>query len=110
MTPAEVDAYLETLEGCRHKPRGWYVHDRLVARLVDPTTLLVRVPIERREELIDRWPDAFGIPPRLEAHHKIEAYLDRAAGEPSVRRSGSPGSSSATRACARATRDWWTRW
>lgn len=22
--------------------------------------------------------DAFGIPPRLEAHHKIEAYLDRA--------------------------------
>ncbi|MFE6650356.1 hypothetical protein ACFVJS_27625 [Nocardioides sp. NPDC057772] len=82
MTPAEVDAHLATLEGCRHKPRGWYVdHHRLVARFTDPTTLLVRVPIEKREELIERWPDAFGIPPRLEAHHKIEVYLDRAPAE-----------------------------
>ncbi|MER7560385.1 hypothetical protein ABTZ46_25810 [Nocardioides sp. NPDC126508] len=82
MTPDEVDAYVATLEGCSRKPRGWYVqHTRLVARLTDPTTLLVRVPIERRDALIDRWPDAFGIPPRLEAHHKIEAYLDRAAPE-----------------------------
>jgi hypothetical protein len=79
MTPDEVDAYVATLDGCRLKPRGWYVHDRLVARHVDATTLLVRVPVERREELIERWPDAFGIPPRMEAHHKIEAYLDRAS-------------------------------
>ncbi|MFE7226640.1 hypothetical protein ACFU7D_17730 [Nocardioides sp. NPDC057577] len=81
MTPDEVDAYVATLDGCRHKPRGWYVNDRLVARHVDATTLLVRVPIEAREALIERWPDAFGIPPRMEAHHKIEAYLDRAAPE-----------------------------
>ena len=78
MTPDEVDAFVSSLDGCRHKPRGWYLNDRLVARQVDATTLLVRVPIERREALIERWPDAFGIPPRMEAHHKIEAYLDRA--------------------------------
>lgn len=80
MSPDEVDAFVSTLDGCRHKPRGWYVNDRLVARLTDATTLLVRVPIQRREELIERWPDAaFGIiPPRMEVHHKIEAYLDRA--------------------------------
>ncbi len=78
MTPDEVDDYVSSLEGCRHKPRGWYLNDRLVARLVDATTLLVRVPIDRRDALVERWPDAFGIPPRMEAHHKVEAYLDRA--------------------------------
>ena len=78
MTPDEVDAYVSSLGGCRHKPGGWYLNDRLVARFVDATTLLVRVPVERREVLVERWPDAFGIPPRMEAHHKIEAYLDRA--------------------------------
>ena len=78
MTPDEVNAFVSSLDGCRLKPRGWYVHDRLVARFLDATTLLVRVPVDHREELIERWPDAFGIPPRMEAHHKIEAYLDRA--------------------------------
>lgn len=78
MTPEEVDAYVSSLGGCRLKPRGWYLDDRLVARFLDATTLLVRVPVERREELTERWPDAFGIPPRMETHHKIEAYLDRA--------------------------------
>jgi hypothetical protein len=57
---------------------AWYVHDRLVARLVDDTTLVVRVPLSRREGLLDAYPDSFGVPPRMEAHHKVEAYLDRA--------------------------------
>ena len=57
---------------------AWYVHDRLVARLVDATTLLVRVPRGEREALLDDFPTGFGVPPRMEAHHKVEAYLDRA--------------------------------
>ena len=57
---------------------AWYVDDRLVARLLDPTTLLIRVPLSRRDTLIVTYPTSFGVPPRFEAHHKVEAYLDRA--------------------------------
>jgi len=57
---------------------AWYVHDRLVARLVDPTTLLIRVPLSKRDSLLATYRTSFGVPPRFEAHHKIEAYLDRA--------------------------------
>lgn len=82
MTPEEVAAYCRSLPGCKRKGSeqqpAWYVRDRLVARLVDPTTLLVRVPLDRREDLVERFPESFGIPPRYEAHHKVEAYLERA--------------------------------
>ena len=40
--------------------------------------MVIRVPLDRREELLDAYPDSFGVPPRMEAHHKVEAYLDRA--------------------------------
>jgi hypothetical protein len=36
------------------------------------------VPLSRREHLLETYPDSFGVPPRMEAHHKVEAYLDRA--------------------------------
>jgi hypothetical protein len=36
------------------------------------------VPLSRRESLLRTYPDSFGVPPRMEAHHKVEAYLDRA--------------------------------
>jgi len=36
------------------------------------------VPTEEREALLTAHPAAFGVPPRLEAHHKAEAYLDQA--------------------------------
>jgi hypothetical protein len=36
------------------------------------------VPLDRREELLDAYPDSFGVPPRMESHHKVEAYLERA--------------------------------
>ena len=82
MTPDEVGQYAESLpqvkrKGTTSRP-AWYVHDRLVARLADPTTLVVRVPLDAREELLDTWPGCFGVPPRMEAHHKVEAYLDEA--------------------------------
>ena len=82
MTPEEVGRYAESLpqvkrKGTRARP-AWYVHDRLVARLDDPDTLVIRVPLSRREELLQTYPDSFGVPPRMESHHKVEAYLDRA--------------------------------
>ena len=82
MTPDEVGEHAESLPGVKRKGTtarpGWYVDDRLVARLADPTTLVVRVPLSRREELLEAHPTTFGVTPRMESHHKVEAYLDRA--------------------------------
>ena len=82
MSPDEVGRYAESLpqvkrKGTEARP-AWYVHDRLVARLDDPRTLVIRVPLSKRESLLDEYPDSFGVPPRMEAHHKLEAYLDQA--------------------------------
>lgn len=82
VTPEEVGLYAESLpqvtrKGTPSRP-AWYVDNRLVVRLQDPNTLVVRVPLSRRESLLETYPDSFGVPPRLEAHHKVEAYLDRA--------------------------------
>lgn len=82
ITGGHVAAYAESLAGCKRKGTAeqpaWYVRDRLVARLVNQDTLLVRVPLNKREDLLQRYPDSFGVPPRFEAHHKVEAYLGRA--------------------------------
>ena len=88
MTPEEVGRYAESLpqvkrKGTESRP-AWYVHDRLVVRLHDPHTLVIRVPLSKRESLLETYPDSFGVPPRMEAHHKVEAYLDRAT-PPAVR-------------------------
>ena len=82
MTPEEVGRYAESLPEVKRKGTtarpAWYVRDRLVVRLDDPRTAVVRVPLERRVGLLERWPDTFGVPPRMESHHKVEAYLDGA--------------------------------
>jgi hypothetical protein len=82
VTPEEVAVLVESLPQVKRKGTAdhpaWYVHDRLVARLLDPVTLLIRVPLSRREALLAAHPASFGVPPRFEAHHKVEAYLDRA--------------------------------
>ena len=82
MTPQEVGRYAESLPNVKRKGTesrpAWYVHDRLVVRLEDATTAVIRVPLSKRESLIATYPDSFGVPPRMEAHHKVEAYLDRA--------------------------------
>ena len=54
--------------------------------LQDPNTVVIRVPLSERELLLETYPDSFGVPPRMEAHHKVEAYLDRA--EPACRARG----------------------
>jgi hypothetical protein len=82
MTPDEAGRYAESLsqvkrKGTESRP-AWYVNNRLVLRLHDPNTLVIRVPLSKRESLLETYPDSFGVPPRMEAHHKIEAYLDRA--------------------------------
>ena len=83
MTPEDVGTFAESLPGVKRKGTvehpAWYVHDRLVARLLDRTTMLIRVPLDRRESLLEAYPTSFGVPPRFEAHHKVEAYLDRAS-------------------------------
>src|SRR4051812_12986622 len=61
----------------RRARRGTF-DDRLVVRLQDPNTAVIRVPLSKRESLLESYPDSFGVPPRMEAHHKVEAYLDRA--------------------------------
>lgn len=82
MTPDEVGRYAESLPQVRRKgPESrpaWYVDNRLVVRLDDPNTVVIRVPMSKREGLLETYPDTFGVPPRMEAHHKVEAYLDRA--------------------------------
>ena len=82
MTLEQVGRYAESLpqvkrKGTEARP-AWYVHDRLVVRSQDPGTLVIRVPLSKREALLETYPDSFGVPPRMEAHHKVEAYLDRA--------------------------------
>jgi len=64
-------------KGTESRP-AWYVHDRLLVRLHDRDTLVIRVPLSEREALLERYPDSFGVPPRMEAHHKVEAYLRQA--------------------------------
>ena len=82
VTPDEVGRYAESLPQVKRKGTelrpAWYVHDRLVVRLQDQNTLVIRVPLSERESLLETYPDSFGVPPRMEAHHKVEAYLDRA--------------------------------
>ena len=85
MTPEEVGEYAESLpqvkrRGTQSHP-AWYVHDRLVVRLQDSRTLVIRVPLSEREALLSSYPHCFGVPPRMEAHHKVEAYLDDAPPE-----------------------------
>jgi hypothetical protein len=82
VTPDEVGRHAESLpevkrKGTETRP-GWYVRDRLVARLQDQSTLVIRVPLDERESLLASHPETFGVPPRMESHHKVEAYLDHA--------------------------------
>jgi hypothetical protein len=82
VTPDEVGQYAESLPQVKRKGTdsrpAWYVNDRLVVRLHDENTLVIRVPLTQRESLLRTFPDGFGVPPRMESHDKVEAYLDRA--------------------------------
>ena len=81
VTLVDIGQYAESLPGVKRKGTAtrpaWYVQNRLVMRLQDESTVIVRVPMGQRERLLEAHPDGFGVPPRMEAHHKVEAYLDR---------------------------------
>ena len=85
MTLDEIDAFATALEGCKRKGHpgrvAWYVDDLLVVRQDEPGTVMVRVGIDDRESLLAAYPETFGVPPRWEAHMKVQADLegDRAA-------------------------------
>jgi len=79
MDVAAVAEHLATLDGVRETRVGgrrtWQVRGRLVARLEDDETLLVRSRAPDRERLVDAAPDAFYVTPALEAHHKVLVHL-----------------------------------
>jgi hypothetical protein len=80
VTLDDIDAYATSLAGCKRKGHpgrvAWYVDDRLVVRQDEPGTVLVRVGFEDREQLLAAYPQTFGVPPRWEAHMKVQAELD----------------------------------
>lgn len=79
MTPDEVAEYLTALPGCKRKGTrdvpAWYVDDRIVARLVAGDELMIRCAWDARDELAQRHPDTFGVPPRYAGHQKVQAML-----------------------------------
>jgi hypothetical protein len=80
VTLDDIDQFATSLAGCKRKGHpgrvAWYVDDRLVVRQDEPGTVLVRVGFEDRERLLQAHPDTFGVPPRWEAHRKVQADLD----------------------------------
>lgn len=80
VTLDDIDQFATSLDGCKRKGHSgrvaWYVDDRLVVRQDEPGTVLVRVGFEDRERLLAAHPDTFGVPPRWEAHRKVQAELD----------------------------------
>jgi hypothetical protein len=84
-----ITAHLADLEGVRETRDGsrptWRVGGRLVARLEDAETLLVRSLPADREQLVASDPDTFYITPAVEAHHKVLVHLP-VADDDAVRR------------------------
>lgn len=64
-------------KGTEAKP-AWYVDDRLVARWLDESSIVVRADFEARERLLEDHPETFTLPPRFESHMKVVVELDRA--------------------------------
>lgn len=88
MDLADVEEFAAGLDGCRQRRAdgrvGWYVDGLLVVRPDEPGTILIRVDTSQRETLLTAYPETFGVPPRWEAHEKVQANLD---GDPQAIRS-----------------------
>lgn len=76
----QIDDFVRGLEGCTQRRAGnyvgWYVNGLLVVRPDAPGTILIRTDRAQREALLERSPHTFGVPPRWEAHDKLQANLD----------------------------------
>lgn len=89
MDVAAIEEHLAGLEGVCSRADGgrttWRVGGRLVARLDDAETLVVRSRPDDRERFVAEDPDAFYVTPAVEAHHKLVVHLP-AANDDAVRR------------------------
>jgi len=54
----------------------WQFQGRLVARQLDATHVVVRVPFDVRDALLHQHPHVFSIPPRFAKHMMVVADLD----------------------------------
>lgn len=54
----------------------WELDGRLIAREVDATQVVVRVPFDVRDQLVLQHPDIFSVPRRFAAHMLVVAVLD----------------------------------
>jgi hypothetical protein len=57
----------------------WQRNGRLVARELDATHVVVRVPFDARDALLHQYPDVFSVPPQFAKHMMVVA--DLAAGD-----------------------------
>jgi hypothetical protein len=57
----------------------WRYHDRLVARQIDDTHLVIRCDFDYRDLLLRQFPDTFSVPARYSKHMMVVA--DLASGE-----------------------------
>lgn len=82
MDAAAIEEHLAGMEGVRASTdRGrmtWRVRGRLVARLEDAETLVVRCLPSDRERFVAEDADAFYVTPAVEAHHKVLVHLPTA--------------------------------
>ena len=83
MDLAAFHGFATSLAGVRRTSTGgtarWQCNGRLVARELDATHVVVRVPFDVRDVLLRQHPDVFSVPPRFTKHMMVVADLD--AGE-----------------------------
>lgn len=74
------DHLATSFEGVRRTSAGglarWQYQGRLVARELDATHVVVRVPFDVRDALLQQHPDVFSVPSRFKKHMMICADLD----------------------------------
>ena len=82
----DLDAFHElatSLAGVRKTVAGgrarWQRNGRLVARELDATHVVVRVPFDTRDALLHQYPEVFSVAPRFAKHMMVVA--DLAAGD-----------------------------
>jgi hypothetical protein len=78
----DLDAFDElatSLAGVRHTSSEgrarWQRNGRLVARQLDESHVVVRVPFDVRDALLQQYPDVFSMPARFAKHMMVVADL-----------------------------------
>jgi len=81
MTIDDVADLAMALPGVRESAaagrRRWQLHGRLIARVVDDHTVVVRTGFGEREDLLAAHPTTFSVSPKYERHMMVLADLVR---------------------------------